>query len=130
MVSMRLAYIHTPESRSYSRGFTIVELLIVVVIIAIIAAISFIAFSSVQTNAAKAVLQSDLKQASKDLDLAHVRDGSYPGSDTNLSRSEGTHFEYTSSANSYCLTAWSTAAKTNLYISNETGSVQVFSRGI
>ena len=60
-----------------SRGFTIVELLIVIVVIAILAALSYVGYTSVNSRAAISVLQSDLSQAAKQLDLAKVESGTY-----------------------------------------------------
>jgi len=48
-----------------SRGFTIVELLIVIVVIGILAAITIVAFNGVQQKAAVAAIQSDLTQNAK-----------------------------------------------------------------
>lgn len=56
---------------SYS-GFTIVELLIVIVVIGILAAITLVAYNGVQDRAATASLQSDLKQASSQLELDKI----------------------------------------------------------
>lgn len=61
-------------------GFTIVELLIVIVVIAILAAISVIAYNGIQRRAAVSILQSDLTNAAKQIELANADTGSYPTS--------------------------------------------------
>ena len=61
-----------------SRGFTIVELLIVIVVIAILAAITVVAYNGINERAQKASLQSDLVNAAKQVELAAVVAGSYP----------------------------------------------------
>lgn len=50
-----------------NRGFTIVELLIVVVVIAILAAITIVAFNGVQNRANESALQAEVAQAGKKL---------------------------------------------------------------
>ena len=52
-------------SRVVQKGFTIVELLIVIVVIGILAAITIVAFNGVQQKAATAAVQSDLTQNAK-----------------------------------------------------------------
>ena len=52
---------------STQRGFTIVELLIVIVVIGILAAITVVAYTGIQQRARVAVLMSDLKQAQTQL---------------------------------------------------------------
>ncbi|QQG50479.1 MAG: prepilin-type N-terminal cleavage/methylation domain-containing protein [Candidatus Saccharibacteria bacterium] len=60
------------------RGFTIVELLIVVVVIAILAALVLVTYNSMQARASFSRSQSDLKSITKALSLYHVDNGSYP----------------------------------------------------
>ena len=51
------------------RGFTIVELLIVIVVIGILAAITIVAYNGVQTRARDAKRASDLSAVAKPLKL-------------------------------------------------------------
>jgi prepilin-type N-terminal cleavage/methylation domain-containing protein len=60
------ALLRKPEPR---RGFTIVELLIVVVVIAILAAITIVAYNGIQNRAHDASVQNDLKQFTKTIEL-------------------------------------------------------------
>ncbi len=60
------------------RGFTIVELLIVIVVIAILAAITIVAFNGVQQRARDAKRQSDVKTIAKALELYYTEKGAYP----------------------------------------------------
>lgn len=59
-------------------AFTIVELLVVIVIIGILAAIVLVSYGYVQQNAVAASLQSDLNNASQQLNLFHMDNGVYP----------------------------------------------------
>ena len=66
------------------RGFTIVELLIVIVVIAILAVISVAAYNGVQNSAHKSAVQSDLSNAKRKLDLFKAEHGNYPTNTTDL----------------------------------------------
>ena len=63
-----------------SKGFTIVELLIVIVVIAILAAITVVAYNGISQRAGAAILQDDLSGAARSLGLSNVDDGRYPAS--------------------------------------------------
>lgn len=60
------------------RGFTIVELLIVIVIIAILAAITIVAYNGVQKRARDSKRQSDVNVIVKALELYYADKGSFP----------------------------------------------------
>ena len=117
---------------SGKRGFTIVELLIVIVVIGILAAITIVAFSGAQNRAAVVVVQSDLQNAATQLGIDNVNAGTYPASKeaanggAGLRASPDTTYQYTydSATNSYCLSATSTKIPTGYNISSATGTVQ------
>jgi prepilin-type N-terminal cleavage/methylation domain-containing protein len=98
-----------PSQQPHNKGFTIVELLIVIVVIGILAAITIVAYNGVQTRARNATIQSDLNGAIKTLEIANVSFGTYPTSQVsaNLKASSGTVYQYTYALgdNSYCLSA-------------------------
>jgi type II secretion system protein G len=60
------------------RGFTIVELLIVIVVIAILASISVVAYSGVQQRARDTRRVSDMNTIVKALEMYKIQTGSYP----------------------------------------------------
>jgi len=62
------------------KGFTIVELLIVIVVIGILAAITIVAFNGVQQRAQTATKVEALASYVKGLGLHAVQNGTYPGS--------------------------------------------------
>jgi len=102
------------------RGFTIVELLIVIVVIGILAAITIVAYNGISSKARVASLQSDLENSNKQL-IAYLGTSStgYPtaldcsaspaANTICLKSSAGTSYQYSvnNSANppTYCLTA-------------------------
>lgn len=65
-------YIHN------NKGFTIVELLIVIVVIAILATISVVAYNGIQTNANDSRRKSDLVRIQKAIELYYADNNVYP----------------------------------------------------
>ena len=100
------------------RGFTIVELLIVIVVIAILAAITIVAYTGIQQRAKQSSLQSQLSSAAKQIEAARYEGASsdqYPASlPSAATATSGTTFSYTKNAtsNNYCL---STTDSTSTY---------------
>jgi prepilin-type N-terminal cleavage/methylation domain-containing protein len=66
-----------------NRGFTIVELLVVIVVIGVLAAITIVSFTGISQRAVVAAIQSDLSNASKQLKIYNTTYGSYPTMDNN-----------------------------------------------
>ena len=62
------------------RGFTIVELLIVIVVIAVLAAISVVAFRGIQERARDTQRAQDVKTIAKALELYYADNGRFPNS--------------------------------------------------
>lgn len=109
---------------SKQKGFTIVELLIVIVVIGILAAITIVAFNGVQDRARVATITSDLSGATKLLALFEVDAGAYPATlaqannGQGVKASAGTTYQYTTSGSTYCLTA--TNGTKSYKVSNDT----------
>lgn len=64
--------------RLKSKGFTIVELLVVIVIIGVLASVSLISYTGISQRAVSAILQSDLSTNARTLKLYLANYGSYP----------------------------------------------------
>lgn len=61
-------------------GFTIVELLIVIVVIAILAAISVVAYTGIQNRAHDSIIEADIANIIKKMEIAKIDLGHYPRS--------------------------------------------------
>lgn len=96
------------------KGFTIVELIVVMVVIGVLAAITVVSYSNVSQRARSAAQSSDLSNASRKLSVFQATydsfpqtiDCSQPDSATNLciKSSSGTTYNYTYSGNSkFCI---------------------------
>lgn len=82
------------------RGFTIVELLIVIVIIGILAAITIVAYNGIQDRTKVSKSQSDLKSMQKLLELYRADNGVYPNT---ISGGTRTWFFQSTSGNDFML---------------------------
>ena len=67
------------------RGFTIVELLIVIVVIAILAAITVVAYNGIKDRAENTTAQNDLVAMAKKIELEAANSGTYATASTNTS---------------------------------------------
>lgn len=87
------------------RGFTIVELLIVVVVIAILAAVTIVAFNGIKDRASSSAMAMDFAQASKMLEAEKAKNGTetYPSAAPST-LTNNYSYSSTSSGASYCLT--------------------------
>ena len=79
MQSEQTANILTRKQAAH-RGFTIVELLIVIVVIGILAAITIVAYNGIQLRASTAALQTDMKNSANLLANDNTVNNPYPAS--------------------------------------------------
>jgi len=62
------------------KGFTIVELLIVIVVIGILAAITIISFNGITSKAQETSVKHDMRNIAKQMEVYKIEDGRYPTS--------------------------------------------------
>ena len=89
------------------RGFTIVELLVVIVVIGILAAIVIVAYNGITQQAHTATLEGDLSQNYNSLGIYQATNGTFPANQAaaGLKSSSGNTLTYnvSSDGSSYCL---------------------------
>lgn len=94
------------KQRLISRGFTIVELLIVIVVIAILAAISVISYDGVKEQGNEVAVKSDLTSNRDKLLEYKAANGRFPSSRSNVNKGanncDGTPAGQVSSTGWYC----------------------------
>lgn len=88
---------------SSRRGFTIVELLIVIVVIGVLAALVITAYSGIQQRATVTAVTSDLSAAKRSFIASHAQDGSYPS--LYAPAYTATEFQVSSDSTGFCITA-------------------------
>ncbi|MGV9001999.1 MAG: type II secretion system protein [Candidatus Saccharimonadaceae bacterium] len=91
------------------RGFTIVELLVVISVIAILTAITIVSYTAVTDHAKNETVKTDAQAIAAQLNKYKADKGSYPTDLSTLSSNPGTsstfQYSYDATAGSYCVTA-------------------------
>lgn len=97
------------DNQTHKKGFTIVELLVVIVVIGILAAITIVSYTGISQRAITSSLQSDLSNAAQQLKLFQVDNSAFPltinctspDSSTNkcIKNSNGNSFTYNANNN-------------------------------
>ena len=89
------------------QGFTIVELLIVIVVIAILAAISIVAYNGIQNRANNSIVESDISNLIKTIEMWKIKNGDrYPAitelNDVNIRISKPSYYQTSRNNFYYC----------------------------
>lgn len=100
-----------------SRGFTIVELLIVIVVIGILAAITIVAFNGVQQRARNSARVAEAGQWQKILRAYYTLNGQYPFSTGGVCLGEG-YPRYASSGDASTGSCWDANLTTSRFFEN------------
>ncbi len=83
------------NTQTNTKGFTIVELLIVIVVIAILAAISIVAYTGIQQRARNSSAFSLASQVAKKADVYYTISNSYPTTAANFNHADNKEAELT-----------------------------------
>ena len=89
---------------SARRGFTIVELLIVVVVIAILAVITLVAYNGITASARESALKADLTTTAKKVGISQAETGSYPATKPS-DLPDTIQYSQTNAGQGFCATA-------------------------
>ncbi len=104
--------------RKQTRGFTIVEMVIVVIVIAVLVGIVAISYSSILSNSRSQSLKSDITSAYSKLSQHRADNGTYPTTLAAAGVVDSTTttyaYTYTAGTDTYCLAA--TAYSTTLHV--------------
>jgi len=115
-------------SKNTARGFTIVELLIVVVVIAILAAITIVSYNGISRRSEISALQSGLRQTATKLNTLKVdNNDAYPTTLPAGMPSSGSTYDLTysrSDALSFCVTAVSKKTTSLVYRISQSGTLE------
>ena len=108
-----------------SRGFTIVELLVVVVVIAILASITMVSYGGITTQARQTQQLANIKSVKTKAEMYNVINSSYPATDIKTALElDGMSSLYDASGSS-CISN-SSVTKEYLCIQGDSTSYQVF----
>ena len=89
---------NTLKKKNNKKGFTLIELIVVIAILGILAALAVPRLTGARDSAAKSVVEADARTIFSDLEIKYAQDGKYPASDYTFTGSfEGTP-TYTPSA--------------------------------
>ena len=120
----------TPRSDLYTRGFTIVELLIVIIVIAILALITTVAYNGITKRAARSTVQSTLASAATAMKAKAVDVGDYSTIPSNLELSDNIGVALTiltapaTAATSFCINGTYMGMNDIAYHITEAGTVE------
>ena len=96
----------TSKTSTISRGFTIIELLVVIVIIGILVAITAVSYNGITKSAKESALKSELKQASTEVTMTEFETGNPPANASSLTTPKNGTLTLSTNTeqNTWCLT--------------------------
>lgn len=110
------------QKHAKQKGFTIVELLIVIVVIGILVAITIVAFNGIQNRATDTTIQSDLRSIGSLIGQQQAINGSYPLTLTAAMGIKVTRSAYSTTVNNLYYCANSTGTQYTISARGKNGS--------
>lgn len=114
----------------WNRGFTIVELAVVIAVVAILVAVTVVVYPGIQNRASDTEAQGDLRQAATKLEAYKNSVGGFPANEglvdggKGLPKSvDGRAYSYTSTATGYCLSTTSIRSSKSFKITDKSTEV-------
>lgn len=111
------------------KGFTIVELLIVIVVLGILAAVTIVGYNGISGRAIESSLRADLNGAFKQLESEKIISGNYPASaaaangGAGLSASNGGVYTYVTTPYGFCLEMSDSGSRYTYHVKSKSGNV-------
>lgn len=105
------------SSRLFERGFTIVELVVIVTVIAILAGLIYVSYANIIKNSRQEVVNTDAQTAGAAINKYKADHGNYPANLNGLDiKNTGSTFQYSynSTNGTYCLTSSVKGASANV----------------
>lgn len=113
------------------RGFTIVELMIVIVIIAILARIVFVAYNNVQARSRDTIRKNDIASLAKQIQIYALQNRTWTGNcgDSADTLNGYTNYDYSVAGNSTITACLKTFDDTNKQLNDPSGCVSMTDAG-
>lgn len=118
------------HDNKFPRGFTIVELLIVIVVIGILAALIIIAYTGIQQRAIETSMKSDLRNATSQIQSDQTINGSYPTSAAASNNGQGlkasgnNQISYVSYGSGFCISVSNAGSATPFHYKSSSGVIE------
>lgn len=112
-----------------TRGFTIVELIVVIVVLGVLAAVVVVLYDTLASRTYDSTIQSELRTVHDRIDLEHAKTGRYPDSldtilqNTGIELTEGKEILYDIKPYGYCMVISHTEANSTYRVRSLDGEV-------
>jgi len=106
-----------------TRGFTIVELLVVIAVIGILAAIVTLSYGGITRHAVESSMKADLDSAAATLEFERTTHRTYPEDGSTLKSSGDNELSYQKAGESYCVAVTNDRTDKTMHIDSRVGKI-------